>query len=551
MDLNLITMNKAHFIYYGLACLFLLGFLVSCEDERTDPMDPRFISKGDEIQVRLNERFQTIHHFGASDAWSAEWVGRWPDVSKEPMAKLLFSDEMDAEGNPEGIALTMWRFNIGEGAADQVNSGYASNHWKRETESFLNADGSYDWTRQEGSRWFLQKARDYGVPYVTLWTNSPPYFMTKNGFTFRTEGVEGYNLEPSNYEDFATHLATVTKHLEDEGYPVIILTPFNEPQYEWQFEVGSAVQSGSYATNKEIADITRLIDQKFEALGVKSKIMLPEAGTLRELYEQDNDPEASDQLQEFYGGGSNSVGSLSSMSKYVAGHSYWLNPSVDVSINHRKELLSKMNAVDPTLEFWQTEYSLLGADYRQGGDWTQFTPMDYALWLARIIHIDLVHANATGWSYWTAMNNSEFQDHSDRFSLLLWKPNTDGPSQTDGTFEIQKNLWTLGNFSRFVRPGMTRINVSDPEFPSAEDAGKSFMISGYQGEGQLVMVMINYTDAQRRIAIGNYGDDFEFEGDEITLYTTSATKNLEAEIVSIEDIVVGPRSITTLVGKLK
>src|SRR5690606_5549227 len=102
---------------------------------------------------------QTIHHFGASDAWSAEWVGRWPASSKAPIAKLLFSDGFDADGNPDGIALSMWRFHIGEGSAEQDDSGYNKNEgWKRETECFLNPDGTYDWEKQAGARWFLEQA---------------------------------------------------------------------------------------------------------------------------------------------------------------------------------------------------------------------------------------------------------------------------------------------------------------------------------------------------------------------------------------------------------
>ena len=37
-------------------------------------------------------------------------------AEKEKSAKWLFSQEMDADGNPEGIGLSMWRVNLGAGS---------------------------------------------------------------------------------------------------------------------------------------------------------------------------------------------------------------------------------------------------------------------------------------------------------------------------------------------------------------------------------------------------------------------------------------------------
>lgn len=554
--INLDIILKINHITSRLILLGIGTLLFACKDEMTDPNDTKYnSSEGDAIIIQLNNYHQTMNHFGASDAWSAEWVGRWPNASKEPLAKLLFSKEVDSEGNPKGIALSMWRFNFGEGAGEQTNSGYAADAWKRETECFLNPDGTYDWNKQVGARWFLQKAREYGVPYFTGWTNSPPYFMTKNGLTFNTDAVGNkYNLAASNYEKFATHLAKVTKHFEEEGFPFVAVSPFNEPQHAWRFNIGAASQSGSYATNAEISAITRIINKKFEDLGVNSKIMLSEAGSIDALYTSKQDAATSNQINTFFNLGSiNYLGNLSKVSKHIAGHSYWLNPNVSTSISHRKNLLAKMQQINNELEYWQTEYSLLGTDYRGGKDWQELKDMDFALWLARIIHIDVTQANCSGWSFWTAMNNSNWQDHANRFGLIRWIPNIDAPTQSDGTYEVCKNLWAMGNFSRFIRPGMRRIDVLDAKYSNPVDAASNFMISAYRDleNNKLVLVMINYTGNRRQIKIDNYLKDFKLKDNKFNVYTTSETSDLKKSVMTVDGISIPEKSITTLVGEMK
>lgn len=522
------------------------------DDEFTSPDDPKFDAEPEGLTLNTGTTFQIIDHFGASDAWSAEWVGRWPDASKEPLAELLFSTEMDTEGNPKGIGLTNWRFNIGEGAGEQDDSGYRPQDWKRETECFLDEDGvTYDWTEQAGSQWFLQKAREYGVNKFTAWTNCPPYFMTKNEYTFRTTEVPSYNLKEDSYEAFAAHLATVMKHFNDEGFNFNVLTPINEPQYEWRFNVGEATQSGSKALNSETAAIVRALDAQFTEQGIEADIMIPEAGQLRYLYE--GSLETENQADDFFTESSpNYVGDLPHISANVAGHSYFSNPTIAESVGQRKSLRDKLQSIG-NLNFWQTEYSLLGADYQQGRDVASLQPIDYALWLSRIVQIDLVHGNATGWDFWTAMNNSTFGDHSNRFNLILWQPNVNGPEQTDGTYEIVKNFWAYGNFSRFIRPGMVRFEVLDSAYDDELDAAQNFLVSGFldTASNEVVLVCFNAREEERIFPILNYGDGFSVEGDTFTAYTTSASNDLRKSELNHDAITIPPKAIVTLTGKLQ
>ena len=69
------------------------------------------------IDTRNN--LQTMEHFGASDCWSMQHVGRWNERVQQQVADWLFSTENDSSGKPKGIGLSLWRFNVGAGSAEQ------------------------------------------------------------------------------------------------------------------------------------------------------------------------------------------------------------------------------------------------------------------------------------------------------------------------------------------------------------------------------------------------------------------------------------------------
>ena len=57
------------------------------------------------VRVRIDPEvsYQTIDGFGASDAWRCQFVGKnWPLEKRQRIADLLFSQQMDADGNPKG-----------------------------------------------------------------------------------------------------------------------------------------------------------------------------------------------------------------------------------------------------------------------------------------------------------------------------------------------------------------------------------------------------------------------------------------------------------------
>ena len=83
------------------------------------------------VTAQWSETHQTIRGFGASDAWTVQSLGDWPADKKNRMADLLFSQETDANEDPKGIGLSIWRFNIGAGSAEQGQASGIDNSQRR------------------------------------------------------------------------------------------------------------------------------------------------------------------------------------------------------------------------------------------------------------------------------------------------------------------------------------------------------------------------------------------------------------------------------------
>ena len=168
----------------------------------------------DDYVINTDLPRQTVLHFGASDAWSMQNIGIWEDETEQTkIADWLFSMENDADGKPRGIGLSLWRFNLGAGSAEQGRESQINRGTR--TECFLTADGSYDWTKQAGQRKFLRMAKERGVPHFLAFLNSPPVYFTQNGLATNTGRGGTINLKDDCYDDFARFMATSLKGLEE------------------------------------------------------------------------------------------------------------------------------------------------------------------------------------------------------------------------------------------------------------------------------------------------------------------------------------------------
>lgn len=455
------------------------------------------------VLIDPGKQFQTIEFFGAADAWSGNFVGKyWEDNSKCKIADYLFSQEFDASGNPRGIGLTIWRVNLGGGTLEQPGADIYP--YQRRAESYMTLDGTaYDWGKCAGHEYFMSAAKERGCNQFILFSNSPLVQHSINGKGYAPTDNSA-NLREECYDDFAKYLVDVTEHLMDKGYNIPYISPINEPQGDWN----TPRQEGSPWKNGEMFRLAKCLD---EELGRSSKfddlrIFLAEAARLRVLYdhrpkmlqrfENDSIECPGRQLYTFFDKESKYyIGDFKHVDMEFTAHPYHNHFSSEelreVHYNAKKEI-DKYK-----IDFHSSEWCLLPVSKQYGGitaDWCKGNHADIqaALMMARIMHSDFVDTDAVSWCYWKGMEL--YGNHA----LISLYPN-DGDIHKGGYPAANKLLWALGNFSRFIRPGYIRVSLD-----GADDLDTLAASAYLSPEGdRLVAVFVNssFEDASVDISL--------------------------------------------------
>ncbi|MGV8096391.1 MAG: glycoside hydrolase [Mangrovibacterium sp.] len=540
---------------YTLAWVFLLSLsweCISCEKEQ-GPSNNEQEEWGEEIWIDPSVEYQEMDGFGASDAWRCQFVGKyWPESKKEAIADLLFSQELKEDGSPKGIGLSLWRFYLGAGSFEQGEASGITHSWRR-TECFLGSDGTYDWNKHEGQQWFLNAARQRGVEKFLAFSISPPVFYTKNGKAF-APADGNMNILPGRMDDYADFLVNVCEHFSQAGIPFDYLSPVNEPQWGWT----GTNQEGTPATNSEVAELIRLVSSGLDQKGLKTRIVAAEAGSLDFLH-AGNKPGRDHQIDDFFQPGSpNFIAGLSNVANIISGHSYFTTSPNQTLISTRRQLGSKLAATPGAPGFWQSEFCILENTDDVGGGWNRDLTINSALYVARVIHFDLTLANARSWQWWTALSQYNYKDGL----VFLDNGNNgiNGPDHPDaetlkydGFYRESKLLWALGNYSRFIRPGMVRVKANFTLPQSEEEQAKNLMFSAYKDRQNknLVLVFVNYSVKEKKVTIGNLDKGLGLAKTIADAYVTSQTASLQKTNMDASRIVIPPRSVVTLCLDLK
>jgi O-glycosyl hydrolase len=497
------------------------------------------------VSIDLSGTYQEIDGFGASDCWAGNYVGQWSETPRSLAAGKLFSQEFDSIGNPEGIGLSMWRFNLGAGTYEQGESS-GIDDVSRRAECFLDNTQNYNWSKQAGQQYFLKQAQSYGCEHFVAFSNSPLTIYTKNGKGFADPGGE-CNLKDDNFDDYADYITTVLKHFADEeGIEFSYISPVNEPQYDW-----TGGQEGSPWANSDIKNITSQLDASIQSKGLNTKILLAEAGSWQYLYK--NNTWAGNQIFElFNSSSSNYIGNLNSVAPIICGHSYWTfkNNTELKEVRENVRNYTEFNLLKP----YQTEWSLLDAEPEVStgfpSSYSTASYMDIALFMAKVIQSDLCFANVSSWSFWTAMDIERW-GHKNRFLLIRVTPSdgVDGSILNSGTTEDTPTLWALGNFSLFIRPGYTRIKIDGAD--NMNELFGSAYISPDTNRIVVVYVNTSYSDIYLSTGFSNLEKNIT----SVKKYVTSSISNLErdfslSESYSNDTIIIPNRAVTTIIYDL-
>ncbi len=526
------TQNKYPSLLFFAALLALSCIQIGGTLPRIPP------TANNRVVIKLNEEFQTIHSFGASDCWSAKFIGTWADEStKNHIADLLFSLDTTTSGQPKGIGLSLWRMNIGAGSYEQGEASDIGDVWRRE-ECFQNAQGQYDWSKQAGSQWFLNAARQRGVPYTLGFANSPPVHMTINGKAF-SAGGDSLNIKPERTHDFARFLTEVGTHF---GFDY--LSPLNEPQWDWKAgKNGKAGQEGTPARSRDIIAVTQALSDQLVAKGGKTTVVTGETAQIDYLYEKAESGRGNQLGELFFGNAS--LGTLPKIEPIAAYHSYFSTCDDARLVGTRQKALGAAQAAgNPIL--WQSEFGVLGNICDQYKGSPRSTGIDYGLYVAKVIHNDLAIANAASWQWWVAINPYNYSDG------LVYINGPDGQYKNHDNARLagqvldSKQLWAFGNFARFVRPGMKRIQVEIEGNADPVAQAGTYMLSGYKDDvaKKIVLVAVNMTSQSVMLPLSG----LTVRNNRFTTYTTDKDKNLAKSTAAGAAIVMVPESVTTLVG---
>lgn len=500
--------NSSTYVSYriaiSLSVLMLPIIMVSCNFSFT-PDKP--LEAETTVSINLNQRRQVIEGFGGSNAW----LSLPADSSlKNKLVNLLFSRE-------DGIGLTILRNRIP--FREQNKDG--------NDDKFINKDGSnnYIYTENEGiktfslnwTNWDLQNTRTLITMIKTLPQGpeqlkimSTPWTPPNNAVTKWKQNVPniqdypeiGGNLDPARYTDYADLLADyVNQFTEQMGYPLSIFSIQNEPT--WQPNYESCTWDGN-----QIRDFLKILGNRFSRKGVPStlRIIAPEDENFREdlVLPTLADTEAR------------SVLSIVGVHQYDYKH----------KANFAAQRLSQTRAYNKDL--WMTEVS-------DGGP-NDPSIIDGLVW-AQVIHHDMVLAEVNAFLYWWLWTNtsSSYQSGSSLLHVI-----------NNSSIQKNKRFYTLGQYSRFIRPGSVRLDV-------ASEPLSGLLMSAYVSpeNAKVIVVGINTNSYERCIQIHLDGI---IATSEIRLWRTSETENLTAipqnEIYSIGTnyvlVRLAPLSVSTL-----
>lgn len=427
------------------------------------------------LNVNPCKTYAEITGFGASACWWAQDVG--DSENADEVARLLYSDE--------GLALNIYRYNVGGGEKDNPDSRIAGN---RATESFLvqNDEGEwvYDFTRDAAAQTMLQKCLALGnIDTVVLFANSPHYSMTRTGQATGGHTENFSNLPPENYEAYARYFLTIAKHFLDQGVPVKFISPINEPQWSWGGDwVG---QEGCHYEPDEVVALLKVFARAIKASGLPLKLMAPESGQIGDVTLDYFDRVTADpEIREVLGS--------------LAYHSYWADGQIWNKYQFGNALAEKNYGVNIDM----TEWCELPLEH-DIESWDSFFRM------AEVIQHDFVLSNVNSWSDWVGVNNTGFKEDGTWWSDAPIAMNDDASE-----IRIASRYYALKHFSAFIPAGSVRVDpnpdVKDVTYQKDDDHVIYDFQLGYTAsafrtpDGKIVVVVIN-TGKDRNFTVTSFG----------------------------------------------
>ncbi|HEY0306760.1 MAG TPA: glycoside hydrolase [Acidobacteriaceae bacterium] len=347
---------------------------------------------------------QQMDGFGFSEAFhQARRLQNLPTEKRAAILDLLFSPV-------GGMGFSILRNSIGNtDGTPQADQG--------DTVSIEPAQGVWNWTGDEDQIWLMNEAKKRGCSRFISCAWSAPAWMKTNKSTIGNGGVR-----PDMYQAFADYLATyVEEYKKRYNLDIYGISPANEPDYTPTIKYASSRWTGE--------QLTRFLRENliptFAKKSLSCEIMLDDHANWHDDFINVvlADPVCAKALH------------------IVCAHAYAATSSPFMPLGDRTGTFN--TALKAGKRIWQTEVS--------AGD-KNLTSMDDGIYWASVLHAHVNWNSVSAWLYWWGTDAQG--PKPTRGSLLLIDPTT-------GAYQLSKRLFTIGQYSRFVRPGARRINATE------------------------------------------------------------------------------------------
>ena len=426
---------------------------------------------------------QQIDGFGFSEAFhQAALLKGLEEKDQNDLLNLMFSPN-------GGMGYSILRNEIGDSSNVTGNPGGT-------VVSIEPKQGEFNWTGDEDQIWLMNEAKKRGCTRFLSSAWSPPGWMKTNGDIHEGE------LKPTMYQEYADYLATyVLEYKKRYDLDIYAISPTNEPGFT---PPGKKWESCKWNGGQLTKFLRQNLIPTFEAKGVKAEIVINEnnnwnADMINEIL---SDPVCDKGIN------------------IVAAHAYAQTtaPYMDIALRTGQFGV----AMEKRKRIWETEVS--------SGD-ANITNMNDGVYWARVLHTHMIEDNVSAWLYWWGAAAG-----SSRGSLITIDPATK-------KYQLSKRFFTIGQYSRFIRPGFHRVDANPTPAPH------TFFSAYLDPTGKkLVCVAINDDAVEHPLTLQCGG----FKANECVIVRTSNTET-HAKIPTVQtvngqlEVTTTPLSVTTFI----
>ncbi len=382
---------------------FILSGLAAGLSARAFASSPLQNIAAAECRIEPDQLRQRMDGFGASGAFfQARLLQRYPLAERTRILDLLFSPV-------RGAGLSIVRNLIGDG-------GNWGNKFNGPTPSIEPRPGVWNWQGDDDQIWLMRAAARRGCTRFMSTAWSPPAWMKTN------HNVVGGRLRTECYQDYAEYLARyVLGYQKHHRLAIYAVSPQNEPDVTVKYSscYWDAGQYHRFFRDHLVPLFTRH--------RIPAHLILGEDSTWSDAICRPtlNDPASAAGVD------------------IVAAHAYAGHNHVPkVPISARTGYFS--TALGHHKQVWQTEVSA-------------FNPNDASmtdgLYWAKLVHYHLAQDQVSGWLYWWLVSGGP-----NREALISLDPASQG-------WLPNRRLFTLGQYSRFIRPGDVRLEATHNPMP--------------------------------------------------------------------------------------